>query len=82
MRHVRKHRHYRRNRLNRPAYEKIFTDGTDYRATGVILTKLSADRADQPDLFGETLRIEGMRELYGAIDDIAKKLGKNAELPG
>ena len=69
-------------RVIRPAFEKIFKDETEYRATGVILTKLSEDRINQPDLFGETLRIEKMRELYGTIDDIAKKFGKHAVVLG
>ena len=69
-------------RVIRPAFEKIFKEGTDYRATGVILTKLSEDRIMQPDLFGETLKIERMRELYGAIDDLASKFGKHAVVLG
>jgi DNA polymerase-4/DNA polymerase V len=69
-------------RVIRPAFEKIFKEGTDYRATGVILTKLSEDRIMQPDLFGETLKIERMRELYGAIDDLAKRFGKHAVVLG
>ncbi len=69
-------------RVIRPAFEKIFKAGTDYRATGVILTKLSEDKIIQLDLFGETLRVERMRELYGAIDDLAKKFGKHAVVLG
>jgi DNA polymerase-4 len=69
-------------RVIRPAFERIFKDGTDYRATGVILTKLSADRTDQPDLFSETLRIEKMQVLYGTIDNIAKRFGKHAVVLG
>jgi hypothetical protein len=69
-------------RVNRPAFGNIFKEGTDFRATGVILTKLSEDRIKQPDLFGETLRIERMIELYGAIDDISKKFGKHAVILG
>ncbi|HTP63888.1 MAG TPA: DNA polymerase IV [Geobacteraceae bacterium] len=69
-------------RVIRPAFAGIFKEGTDYRATGVILTKLSEDRIIQPDLFGETLRLEKMRELYGTIDELAKKFGKHAVVLG
>jgi len=66
----------------RPAFEKIFKQGQEYRATGVILTKLAEDRIRQPDLFGESLRIEKMQDLYGQIDAIAKKFGKHAVVLG
>jgi hypothetical protein len=69
-------------RVIRPAFDKIFKNGTEYRANGVILTKLSGDQITQLDLFGETLRIERMRELYSAIDDLAKKFGKHAVILG
>lgn len=66
----------------RPAFEKIFKQGHEYRATGVILTKLAEDRIRQPDLFGESLRIEKMQDLYGQIDAIARKFGKHAVVLG
>jgi DNA polymerase-4/DNA polymerase V len=69
-------------RVIRPAFEKLFTERKEYRATGVILTKLMEDRIRQPDLFGETLRIEKMRDLYGQVDALAKKFGKHAVVLG
>lgn len=66
----------------RPAYGRIFKQENEYRATGVILTKLAEDRIRQPDLFGESLRIEKMQGLYGQIDAIAKKFGKHAVVLG
>lgn len=66
----------------RLAFERIFKPGQEYRATGVILTKLVEDRIRQPDLFGESLRIEKMQSLYGQIDAIAKKFGKHAVVLG
>jgi hypothetical protein len=48
----------------------------------VILTKLAEDWVRQPDLFGETLRIEKMQNLYGQIDALAKKFGKHAVVLG
>jgi DNA polymerase-4 len=69
-------------RVIRPAFEKIFKQGNEYRATGVILTKLAEDRVRQPDLFGESLRIEKMQNLYGQIDALAKKYGKHTVVLG
>lgn len=69
-------------RVIRPAFEKIFNQEKEYRATGVILTKLAEDRIRQPDLFGETLRMEKMQNLYGQIDALAKKFGKHAVVLG
>lgn len=69
-------------RVIRPAFEKLFNANKDYRATGVILTKVVEDLIRQPDLFGETLRIEKMQNLYGMIDSIAKKFGKHAVVLG
>ena len=69
-------------RVIRPAFEKIFRQEKEYRATGVILTKLAEDRIRQPDLFGETLRIEKMQNLYGQIDAIARKFGKHSVVLG
>lgn len=69
-------------RVIRPAFERLFRSEREYRATGVILTKLVEDRIRQPDLFGETLRIEKMQDLYGQIDALAKKFGKHAVVLG
>jgi hypothetical protein len=69
-------------RVIRPAFGKIFKEGTEYRATGVILTNLSKDRVMQPDLFGETIRLEKMRELYGRIDELTHKFGKHSVVLG
>jgi DNA polymerase-4/DNA polymerase V len=69
-------------RVIRPVFEKLFSHEKEYRATGVILTKLTEDRIRQPDLFGEILRIEKMQDLYGQIDAIARKFGKHAVVLG
>jgi hypothetical protein len=38
-------------RVIRAAFDKIFNNVTEYRATRVILTKLSEDQINQLDLF-------------------------------
>jgi DNA polymerase-4/DNA polymerase V len=69
-------------RVIHPTFDNLFKEGTEYRATGVILSKLSEDRILQHDLFGESLRIEKMQNLYGRIDELAKKFGKHAVVLG
>ncbi len=65
-----------------PAFERIFRERTEYRATGVILTKLEEDIVRQPDLFEESLRLEKMNVLYEQIDAIDKKYGKHSVFLG
>ena len=65
-----------------PVFDKIFREGTEYRSTGVILTKLGEDIVRQPDLFGESLRLEKMSLLYEQIDAIDKKYGKHSVFLG
>jgi hypothetical protein len=61
----------------KPRFGRIFRPSTLYRATGVILLKLEAERARQLDLFGETLRVERVRQLYHAVNAINRKYGKH-----
>ena len=72
-----------RNRLNdilkaiRPAFETLFTAQTPYRATGVILLKLTEAYYGQLDLFGEAIRMQKMSNLYECVDTLRAKYGKH-----
>lgn len=61
--------------------EKMFGDFFHprclYRATGVVLSKLTADVSAQLDLFGDYLCVEKMSRLYSAVDTIDRKFGKH-----
>ena len=51
-----------------PAFEELFSPSTAYRATGVILCKLTEAYYGQLDLFGETLRMQRLSNLYESVD--------------
>ena len=59
-------------------FDEIFTPHTLYRATGITLRKLSHEAPVTDDLFGYSLGLEKLSELYGTIDSISKKQGKPA----
>ena len=51
--------------------------GTPYRATGVILLKLTEAYYGQLDLFGEAIRMQKMSNLYESVDTLRAKYGKH-----
>jgi DNA polymerase-4/DNA polymerase V len=51
-------------RVVSPAFEQLFAPATRYRATGVILCKLSEASYGQLDLFGEIVRLQRLSHLY------------------
>ncbi|MBN1548374.1 MAG: DNA polymerase IV, partial [Syntrophaceae bacterium] len=52
--------------------------GTDlYRATEVILLDLAPTAPVQCSLFEDPLKVEKMEKLYGAVDELAGRLGKH-----
>jgi hypothetical protein len=65
-----------------PVYENLFAPGTLYRATGVILGKLSEASYGQLDLFGEVLRLQRLSHLYESVDTLREKYGKHTVFLG
>ena len=59
-------------------FESIFRPGTLYRATGVALCKLEADRTAQYDLFDDVPRIESLKRIDRVLDDVNELYGKHA----
>ena len=51
-----------------PVFTQLFQEGEDYRATGIVLTKLQEDVMVQLDLFGEVVRAEKFSKVYQAVD--------------
>src|SRR5262249_56811622 len=51
-------------RVVAPAFADLFVPSTLYRATGVILCKLSEAYYGQLDLFGEVVRLQRLSNLY------------------
>jgi hypothetical protein len=60
-----------------PAFEELFAPSTAYRATGVILSKLTEAYYGQLDLFGEAIRMQRLSNLYESVDTLREKYGKH-----
>src|SRR5262249_34980456 len=65
-----------------PAFEELFSPSTAYRATGVILCKLTEAYYGQLDLFGETIRMQRLSNLYESVDTLREKYGKHTVFLG
>jgi len=63
-------------------YRELFHSRHLYRATGVVLSKLTSDASAQLDLFGDHLEIEKMNRLYDSVDALDKKFGKHTVFVG
>jgi hypothetical protein len=51
-----------------PAFENLFSPLAEYHATWVILGKLIEAYYGQLDLFGETIRMQRLSNLYESVD--------------
>jgi len=65
-----------------PAFEELFSPSTAYRATGVILCKLTEAYYGQLDLFGEAIRMQRLSNLYESVDTLREKYGKHTVFLG
>src|SRR5215468_9843315 len=65
-----------------PVFEDLFDASASYRATGVILLKLSEAFYGQLDLFGEAIRLQRLSNLYESIDTLREKYGKHTVFLG
>lgn len=57
-------------------FDKVFKKGKMYRATGIILKKITPAESTTRDLFGEFAKAERVSELYKEIDALAEKFGR------
>lgn len=58
-------------------FKEIFNSRAQYRATGIVVSKLTENIVRQPDLFRETLSVLNARRLYEAVDRINEQYGKH-----
>jgi DNA polymerase IV len=65
-----------------PAFEELFDPIHLYRATGVILLKLTEAYYGQLDLFGEAVRMQRLSHLYESVDTLREKYGKHTVFLG
>jgi len=68
--------------LIRALFEKVFMPGSEYRATMIVLGGLESDRSEQYELFEDRLKIENVRRLTSAVDDINRRYGKHSVSTG
>lgn len=61
----------------REAFTDLYHERTWYRATGVVLTGLTADTTVQTSLFEEPVRLEKLQRMYEALDSLAERFGKH-----
>ncbi len=59
-------------------YPLVFKKGTQYRATGIVLLKLSDNSSAQLDLFGAVEESQGFKKVFESVDAISEKYGKHA----
>ena len=59
-------------------FEKVFEPRTAYRATGVILSDITNEGTDSADLFEDPVRIERIRKISAAVDNINSLYGKHS----
>jgi DNA polymerase-4 len=64
------------------AFDGLFDAGASYRATGVILLKLTEAYYGQLDLFGEAIRMQRLSNLYESVDTLREKYGKHTVFLG
>lgn len=57
-------------------FDEAYAPGVLYRASSVTLRSLISDRASMPDLFGETVQAGQRAKLFGAVDVLNKRYGK------
>lgn len=65
----------------REIFDQIYSSVKQYRASGIILTKLGAENR-QPDLFGSFVKVEKFMKIYRGIDQLAARYGKHTVFLG
>lgn len=65
-----------------PVFAQLFHPEEEYRATGIVLSKLEEDRMVQLDLFGTVVRAERLSKVYEAVDRLREQYGKHTVFLG
>jgi len=64
--------------LVRALFDKVFNDNVTYRASLVCLGLLEGDRQRQYELFDDPVRLENLRRLNQAVDEVNNRYGRAA----
>jgi len=59
-------------------FEQVFQPGKAYRLTGIVLSRMEADRTVQYDLFDDVPKIESMKRIDRVLDGVNELYGKHA----
>ena len=68
--------------LIRPHFERLWQQNVLYRATSIILSKLTGVQAGQLDLFGAAVKADAMVMVYKSLDALSAKYGKHTVFLG
>lgn len=63
--------------LLKDMFEQIHNPNLAYRATGVVITKLTSNNTLQCSLFEDPLQLEHTQKLHESIDELAARYGKH-----
>lgn len=63
-------------------FNRVYQEGVEYRATLVALMELESDTEQQYELFEDPLRIDAMRRLSEAVDEVNDRYGRRAVCSG
>jgi DNA polymerase-4 len=63
-------------------FDEVYAPGVLYRASGVTLRALISEQAVMADLFGETVATEKKSVIFGAVDGLNKRYGKQTVFLG
>ncbi len=64
------------------AFAQLFTQGLEYRATGITLCKLQDEAHIQLDLFGAATTSQVIRRVFQSVDEICERFGKHTMFLG
>lgn len=59
-------------------FSKVYRPNVLYRATGIILEKLTENTNVQMDLFGSSIKTQNIKVIYDFVDSISHRFGKHA----
>ncbi len=62
--------------LVRTLFDQVFSEGVPYRASLIYLGLLEGDRQRQYELFDDPIRLENLRQLNRAVDEINDRYGR------
>jgi DNA polymerase-4/DNA polymerase V len=63
--------------LVRRLFERVFREDSKYRSSMIVLAQLESDHVEQFEFFENRVKIDSLRRIAGAIDDINRRYGRH-----